>query len=435
MGTRGIEVPRLDCDCALCRVKPADEVGSHLAPNFVIHRAFSFDGEGKRDHEISYLSHLNDSKESTYYARNVRPEAVSADLGHDMTEDEIDVNINNLVYDHLFCRDCEKLFGVLETEYAKLYAEGKQISPRIAYLFWLSVFWRMSVGYMAIGLDIHDELEIRKILQDNLSSREVMEKSDSNLGNYGYIVFHASGIIKGDSGIFGTRTQHCPYIIILNDLIVALVRDNQKSHRIGHKTINSDYVNSWADDDIYVEEINLETFARFKRFVIDESYFSGYGKNREKLERELYEQCRHDGSAEAFDEALDMIKACRLIDMQDGLPPRLARNAQRFYTAALKKRAAQRLGRDYNYIKDRSLFLFQFDVDNYRNDLIHFSRNGKTILSYPMAKEIVPRKYWQDEVGYTDDIDYDEILDYGISHGYTLEDVLDRNGCLKSGGE
>lgn len=291
----------------------------------------------------------------------------------------------------------------------------------------------MSIGYMAIGLDIHDELEIRKILQDNLSSRDDMERSENDLGNFGYIVFHADGIIKGDSGIFGTRSKHCPYIIILNDLIVALVRDGQKFYKIGHKIVKPDYVNSWMDDDIYVEEINLETFARFKRFVFDESYYSGYGVNREKLERKLYEQCRHDGSSEAFDEASDMIQECRSIDMEAGLPPRLARNARRFYIAALKKRAAQRLGQEYNFLKDRSLFLFSFDIENYRNDLIHFARNGKNILSYPMIKEIVPRKYWQDEVGYTQEMDYDRILDEGIACGYTLEDVIGRNGCLKSG--
>jgi len=433
MPTKGIEIPRLDSDCALCRQKCADEVGSHMAPIFIIHKAFAFDGKGKRDHEISYLSHLNDHSESIYYARNVNSEAVSADLGHDMTEEEVEGNINHLVYDHIFCRGCEKLFGVLETEYAKLYAEGKQISPRIAYLFWLSVFWRMSIGYMAIGLDIHDELEIRKILQDNLSSREVMERSDTDLGNFGYIIFHADGIIKGDSGIFGTRAQHCPYIIILNDLVVALVRDNQKTYKIGHKIVKSDYVNSWIDNDIYVEEIDLETFARFKRFIIDESYFSGYGKNREKMERNLYEKCRHDGSSKAFDDAADMIEYSRSVDMKDGLPPRLARNARRFYAAALKKRAAQRLGREYDFLKDRSLFLFKFDVENYRNDLIRFARNGKTILVYPLAKEIVPRKYWQDEVGNVEEIDLDAILNKGIALGYTLEDVLDRNGCIKSG--
>lgn len=135
MPTKGIEIPRIDNDCSLCRKRNADEEGSHMAPNFIIHRAFAFDGKGKRDHEISYLSQLNKTEESTYYARKVSPEAISADLGHDMTEEEVEGNINNLVYDHVFCRDCEKLFSVLETEYAKFYAEGKQISPRIPIYF------------------------------------------------------------------------------------------------------------------------------------------------------------------------------------------------------------------------------------------------------------------------------------------------------------
>lgn len=433
MATKGLEIPRHDNLCALCRCHEADETGSHMAPNFIIHKAFAFDGKGKRDHEISYLTHLNEDGQQSYYGRGVSPDAISADMGHEMTEKEVNGNVNNLVYDHIFCRDCEKRFGVLETEYAKFYTDGKQISPRISYLFWLSVFWRMSIGYMATTLDIRDELEIKKILDENVLSREDMITSHADLGNFGYIVFHAEGIIKGDSGIFGTRATHCPYVIILNDLIIALVRDNSKTHRITYRSISSDYVNSWSDDDIYVEEISLETFARMKRWIIDESLANGYGKTREKVERHLYEVCRHEGTPDAFAENQQLLEEARSTDVEcDGLPPKMVRNARRFWIAELKEHAANRLGKGYDFMKDRSLFLFPFDVDNYKSDLLYHVRKGQCVLCYPMAKQFLPRKYWADEIGSNLEFDYESFIDHIIESGYTLEDILERNCCTRS---
>ena len=432
--TKGITVPRHDSDCALCRVNDADEVGSHLAPNFIIHKAFSFDGKGKRDHEISYLIHLNDPAESTYYARDVRRENIVNDLGHEMTDEELEQNINNLVYDNLFCKRCEKRFGILETEYSRFYNDGKMINARAAYLFWLSVFWRMSVGHMAIDMDIRDELEIRTILDRNITTLADMESSDADLGNFGFICFRCRDVMKGDSGIFGTRARHIPYIVILNDLVVALVRDTAKSHNIAYKSIKRDYVNSWTDDDFYVEDISLEDFARMKRWILDESYRNGFGPIQEKMVIQAQEYCRHKGDADLWEMFEDAIDEARSQDHENRPNLPMLRNIRRFYVAEIKAKAAERAGRDYDILKDRSLMIFQFDIDNYRSDLLKYARKDRCISQFPFAKKLVPRKYWEDEADLLDENDgpdYDEIIDKILNDGFTLNDIIDRNCCTK----
>lgn len=431
---KGIEINRWDEDCALCRKADADEVGSHLAPNFIIHKAFSFDGKGKRDHEISYLTHLNNPSESTYYARGVNPVNIKADLGHEMSDEEIEENVNNLVYDHLFCKGCEKRFGKLETEYSKFYNDGKQIDPKVAYLFWLSVFWRMSVGSMAIDMGINDELNIRNILDRNITDPENAITTEENLGDYGYIIFRCRDVQKGDSGIFGTRTRSLPYVIIINDLVVALVKDNAKSHRFCYKVVKQDFVNSWNDEDIYEEEIDIETFARLKRWVIDESFRVGFGARKEKVITAAQEYCRHTGNVDDWKDFEDEIQIAASLDADDRPPMPMLKNMRRFWIAELKTYAANKIGREYDFLKDRSLLLFGFDVKNYQEGLIEYARKGQYISHLPFARKLVARKYWEDELSdpnAPEPFDYEAVIEDMFEKGYTIDDLLDRNCCDK----
>lgn len=416
--------------CALCRMRDADEVGSHLAPNFIIHSAFSYDGKGKRDHEISYFTSINDSSRPAFYGRDVNPEAIEADLGHEMTEEESEENVNILVYDHLFCKDCEKWFSMLENAYSEMYTKGKDINPRVAYLFWLSVFWRMSVGYMSILMDIHDELKIREILQNCLSmDRSAIEKSTMDLGDYGYVIWKTDGIQKGDSGIFGTRARHCPYIIILNDLIVALVKDDGSKHKIGYKTVPTENVNSWKDDDIYIGSLSLEEFARMKRWMIDESKYNGYGNERLALDQNYQEIWRSKGEIIDWETYLEEERYARY---QDGIyEMKDLRNVYRFWAAEIKWHACKRKGIDYKLLQDRSLFLFQFDIDNYRNDLMKFYKRGEDISALPYAARIVSKKYIDNDKRRTLDEICEEIIEDALKRGFSLEDIIERNCCRK----
>lgn len=132
-----LKIPRYDDNCALCRVAKADKTGSHLAPNFLVHGAFSFDGKGGRFREIVTRDNLNTQSRWLFYGQEVSPEAISADRGRCLTDEELEGNINVL--------ECDNLF-------------------------WLSVFWRMGVGCMSIFLDGEDEFAMREILDRHITS-------------------------------------------------------------------------------------------------------------------------------------------------------------------------------------------------------------------------------------------------------------------------
>ncbi len=149
----GLKIDRCDSRCALCREAEADKTGSHLAPNFMIHGMFSFDGKGRRNREISMRDHLNMSERMVYYGPEVSPDAINADHGGDLTDEE---------------------------------------------------------------------------LEENVTSLEDIEKADSDLGDFGYIIWRVKGLQKGDSGIFGTRRDQSPYMIIVNDMVVLLVAEVSK---------------------------------------------------------------------------------------------------------------------------------------------------------------------------------------------------------------
>lgn len=93
-----LKIPRYDDNCALCRVAKADKTGSHLAPNFLVHGAFSFDGKGGRFLEIVMRDNLNTQSRWLFYGQEVSPEAISADRGRGLTDEELEGNINVLAY-------------------------------------------------------------------------------------------------------------------------------------------------------------------------------------------------------------------------------------------------------------------------------------------------------------------------------------------------
>lgn len=103
-------------------------------------------------------------KNCTFYGQQVPAWRWAQGEGKtEVTEEDIDNNVNQIEYDNELCSVCEKRFGILETAYAQYYnGQKKNINPRLSYLFWLSVLWRMSMGSMSIFMDMHDELPLRE---------------------------------------------------------------------------------------------------------------------------------------------------------------------------------------------------------------------------------------------------------------------------------
>lgn len=296
---KNLEIPRNDSLCALCRINNANETGSHMVPNLLTSVALSFDGKAKRDREIVEKYHLNSVKDnSVYYGRDVSVEKISSDLGHEMTEKEQEDNVNTLCYDHIFCKDCEKCFSVLESAFGEFYKSGKDIRPQLAYLFWLSVFWRMSVGYMSIFMDAKDELNIRDILNKNLKSREEIINSTENLGDYGFAVFRLNEALrKGDSGILGICKPQAPYIILVADYVVIMFTYYSKMHKntvVFDWDISLDDINTPNKEEYIELDLNIEEFHDFRKLIIDANY-GVFNQEQEKLARKIREYERSNG--------------------------------------------------------------------------------------------------------------------------------------------
>ena len=425
-----IKIPRYDENCALCRKVKANKTGSHLAPNFLIHGAFSFDGKGKRFREIATRENLNTLSRDVFYGQEVSPDAIAADLGHEMSDEEIDNNINVLECDNLFCTGCENRFGILETEYAKFYnGEKSSINSKVAYLFWLSVFWRMCVGHMSIFLDGEDEFKMREILDKNITNLSDISQSTDDMGDFGYVLWRTKGIRKGFSGVIGTRTEHSPYMVVINDIVILLISSvsqlNENFTYAGWE-ISLDSINTYKEGDVSVNEITLEEFARLKRFVMDESLEVGWGPLREKVELDCREHDRSNGRLHSVDDESRLIEKARKADEIMGRPDFTVRNLAAFHFAELKRHWFARKNVKYDILQDENMFIFPFDIENYRNDLFRYYNKNNDISSMPLVDLYMPKKYWKNKKRFNESqLHFDLLIDLLEDHGYTDNDIKD----------
>lgn len=432
-----IQVPRYDTQCALCRATEANKTGSHLAPNFLIHEVFSFDGKGKRFREIAIRDNLNTQTRSIYYGPEVSPDAINADQGHEMTDEELEKNINTLECDNLFCIRCEDRFGILETEYAKFYkGEKRTIDSKVAYLFWLSVFWRMCVGHMSIFLDGEDEFAMREILDRCITSLPEISQSEADMGDFGYVLWRTKGIRKGFSGIFGTRTEHSPYMIIINDMVVLLVSHLSRLDtdiEYADWRIPLDSINTYKEEEVVVTEIPLEDFARLRRFVIDESFESGWGPLREKMELDCREHDRSNRRLHSVENEEVLIAAAQEKDEEQGRPCRI-RNRDKFCIAAIKRYWFARKHKKYDLLKDENMFVFPFDIENYKRDLIQWYRKTGDISRMPLVDIFMHKKYWKNKPGFlSSQVWFKDMVDKLEKEGYTDNDIMDNLRTKENG--
>ena len=223
-----------------------------------------------RFREIVTRDNLNTQSRWLFYGHEVSPEAISADRGRSLTDEELEGNINVL--------ECDNLF-------------------------WLSVFWRMGVGRMSIFLDGEDEFAMREILDRYITSASEICGSRADMGDFGYVLWRTKGIRKGFSGIFGTRTEHSPYMIIVNDMVVML----------------------------------LSGVSRLKRFVLDESLEAGWGRLSEMVKQDCRERDRSSGKLHSVEKEAELIEAARLVDGELGRPELVIRNLDVFFFGDVKR--------------------------------------------------------------------------------------------------
>lgn len=392
-------VGRYDTRCCLCRTFPANKTGSHMVPNFLAHPTFSWDGKGKRDHEALNHHFLNSAERNcTFYGREVPEWRFAMGEGKDeVSEEDIEKNINQLMYDNEFCSRCEDRFGVLETAYSRYYnGQVKSINQRIAYLFWLSVLWRMSMGSMSIFMDMNDELSLRKLLDDNiLDTAEDIEGSNADLGEWKYAIFRAEGLREGDKGIQGYRKPCAPYVVMYNDLVMVFYRSNPSDAEltIGPISVQREMLNDWKNPEKSVT-VNRRWFWDVRDWFVESSY-EFYDPAKEKVLITIREEERSKGKV--IDDKMkdEAVKVGRLKYGPKDTQLRL-RKIERIYGAWMRKMETEEKGEEYDPLKDEELFLQQRDFDMYYYDLAICSQHEEyhDIISkfpfYEQARQAIP---------------------------------------------
>ena len=413
---------RFDTRCCLCRKLPANKTGSHMVPNFLAHPTFSWDGKGKRFREALNHDFINAlEKNCQFYGREVPEWRFAKGEGKEqITEDDIKKNINQLEFDNEFCVRCENRFGVLESAYSPFYnGQQKKIHPRVAYLFWLSVLWRMSMGSMSIFMDINDELSLRELLDDNmLDTAKDIAESNTDLGEWQYAIFRAEGLKEGDKDILGYRKESSPYVVAYNDLVMVFFHnvplDAELS--IGPIIVKRDDLNNWHSPEKTVV-VDRAWFWDVRDWVVETSY-DFYDPMREKALITLREKERSEGRAVSDKMKADAVKIAKIAGGPKSTMFRLHK-MERIYGAWQRLKKAEEDGKSYDPLKDDELFLRQKDFDLYFLDLARLSKNDEyhdKVPEFPFYAEA--RKAITDEIEWAvSDIDDCSDKDYEHAMG------------------
>lgn len=390
---RNLVVNRMDTRCCLCRVMPANKTGSHMVPNFLSHPTFSWDGKGKRFHEAMNHDFLNEwDRNCSYYGREVPEWRFAKGEGKDtVTEEDLERNINQIEYDNEFCSGCEDRFGVVESAYSQFYnGQKKTVSPRVAYLFWLSVLWRMSMGSMSIFMDMNDELALRRLLDENLlgTAQEIADSS-ADLGNWKYAMFRAVGLKDGDKGILGYRKECSPYVVMYNDLVMVFYHSDPTDEElaIGPIRVEREKLNDWHSPECSTE-IDRRAFWDVRDWFVESSY-DFFDPSRERALITIREHERSKGEVIANEIKEYAVNLARLVDGPPPVQLRL-RKFPRILAAWGKLKDAAERGEQYDPLKDEELFLQQRDFDTYYSDLANLSRDPDhrdMVPEYPFYQE------------------------------------------------
>ena len=217
--------------CNLCQRNNADRKGSHIVPHFLLKRIENIDGKTGRDYEIGY--EIGRLKASPHFGRSVPPEKLEEIFGK-ITDNEIDNNQHPLIADYFLCSECEDRLAQIESKYSQTintidkteYKSG--ISSSSGMLFWISVFWRMSV-YRGNGMQLTAEQNelLRGVLDYHLSKNDDKFLDESNLINIlSYKIIRCHNCEQNDAKWLLFNTEFCNSLCLFIDEFVVVLSLN-----------------------------------------------------------------------------------------------------------------------------------------------------------------------------------------------------------------
>lgn len=249
--------------------------GSHLAPNTLIQQYVSYDGSSARGKEIVREETFAEMSNVRKWGRAVLGDKIDEIYGEYVPVDEKEtIQPDALTRDFLFCDNCENRFGYIESVYGDYFHKRKQsVNPVVSYLFWLSVFWRLSIASISIRLSDEDEEKMRKILdshipEDPKTVRNLMP-SDT-LNGFKYCMYHCNDIKQEDTGSLGNHSSNAPYRLIVGHYVIVMYPEDYDDGVKRH-------YNSYTAQEFVVEESFLD-YWKHKRSILDEVWHVEHGR-------------------------------------------------------------------------------------------------------------------------------------------------------------
>ena len=209
--------------CTLCGRHPATKLNSHIIPSFMIARVCSYDGSCKRDKEVMFTMSTYEDKVYTGQIPSTKIEELfDTDK---LTDERIEKELkdNTATKDNIFCPKCEKDLSIyLEAPYAG-YMHNDKIDSYIAYFFWMSVVWRMSISEQ---FNFRLPYDLEKHLQESLHAficakitneeKEIYELVKTCLFRYRLIISSEYLEDTDAAGFFGGRFDYVNNILYLS---------------------------------------------------------------------------------------------------------------------------------------------------------------------------------------------------------------------------
>jgi hypothetical protein len=228
--------------CKLCRKKDATRTGSHIVPHFILKQIDNDQNSKKRDKELGF--EISSSGAKNYFGRDIFQERLEEIYGKgEVTDELIAKNKLPLVQDHIFCNDCENKLGKIESEYAdkiKVFTAKqivfKSINPLIAFLFWISVLWRLSIsGTGQFKLKSKEENLLRCILRNylRLNVKQIVPlQNDKQLKLISYKILQSDEkhLVKNKSLLINKLSIY-PLYLVAGNFIVSYYFKSYKSKK------------------------------------------------------------------------------------------------------------------------------------------------------------------------------------------------------------
>ncbi len=251
-------------DCLICKKNKATKTNSHLIPSFMIAKVCSYDGSGKRDKEVMFTM---ESYEDRIYTGAIPDIKIEELFDKDkLTDERINKELKNNTAskDYIFCPECENnLSTYLESPYSEYLSNGKTLKADVAYFFWMSIVWRMSISkqfQFELPCDIEQSLgnclhKYMNAITNKQDITPIIEKC-----NFSYRLLRCPSYLPNKMAYIGGRYREEKGILTLTlgDSILCVKFDNKPfpddfSYLGLEETIKSASVNNGTSNEMYTE--------------------------------------------------------------------------------------------------------------------------------------------------------------------------------------